>query len=287
VIECPAYQLVVLLLSYHTLIDSFQRSSIAMSKSSNSNSSQPMHPEEEGDVDTTQQRRSTASSPAKPPPTKTSSHTPLSDTPSSAKAAQPEAEAIQPEAETTQPEAEAKKSDKHYKYLPHSPVPADPIIGDVNEANELGNRLGTRKVTRSLNEAELGKVAHPVKAKGGVNPGKKSNAETNAKAKANAPEKKTAKPRGRPRNLTEPDPDTSTEDVSGITATTIHGDIVKLVKQSLQVAENVAEFMRDADEAEGNQMDVEVEKSVNDRAKKRKAKAKLAEGSVAKKAKVR
>jgi hypothetical protein len=240
-----------------------------------------MHPEEESNVDTTQQRRSTAPSPAKPLPTKSSSHTPLSDPPSSAKAAQPKAE-------ITQPEAEAKKSDKHYEYLAHSPVPADPIIGDVDKTNMLQGKLRTRQAPRSLKEAHLGKVAHAVKAEVGANAGKKKNAKT----KANPPEKKPAKARGRaPKTdpaLTEPNPDSDTEKVDGITATTIRGDIVKLVKQSLQVAGNVAEFMRDTNEAEeGEQMDIQVENLVNDRAKKRKAKAKAEGGSVAKRAKVR
>jgi hypothetical protein len=127
--------------------------------------------EEESDVETTQQRRSTAPSPIKPPPTKSSSHMPLSDPVSSAKA-------TQPKADITQPEAEAKKSDKHYEYFAHSPVPADPIIRDVDNTNMLQGKLRTRQATRSLKEAHLGKVAHAVKAKGGANAGKKTNAKT-------------------------------------------------------------------------------------------------------------
>jgi hypothetical protein len=210
-----------------------------------------MHPEEESNVDTTQQRRLTAPSPAKPPPTKSSSHTPLSDPPSSAKAAQPKAE-------ITQPEAEANKSDKHYGYLAHSPVPADPIIGDVDKTNMLQGQLRTRQAPRSCQGDTLGQGSTRSQGRGWS---ERRQEKKNAKTKANPPEKKSAKAPGRaPKTdpaLTEPNPDSDSEKVDGITATTIRGDIVKLVKQSLQVAGNVAEFMRDTNEAEeGEQMDI-------------------------------
>jgi hypothetical protein len=184
-----------------------------------------------------------------------------------------------------QTEAEIKESGKGWKYTDHSPVAADPIIGDIVKANVTPNGKRSRKPPKDVYQATPAPAPAP-KSKATATRSQKTaliiQPDSNSDDKQSVPVPKRG--RGRPRNVLpptiEPDADHEATQAGRMTASRIRGDIVELVSQSLQVAENVAEFMRGTDEVEeGEQMDADGEEAVRDRGRKRKAKAKEREGS--------
>jgi hypothetical protein len=86
------------------------------------------------------------------------------------------------------------------------------------------------------------------------------------------------KPRDRPGKAPRADPE-----AGGITASSIRGDIVGLVNQSMQVSENVAEYMRVTDKVEeSDQIDIDVDAALEQRRNKRQGNAKEKEGGAKK-----
>ncbi|KAF1839638.1 hypothetical protein BDW02DRAFT_575276 [Decorospora gaudefroyi] len=170
------------------------------------------------------------------------------------------------------------ESGKGWEYLDWSPVPANPIVGDVNPSSNVIKGKRNRKAS-NLNEVQLAKAARALKAQEDSKE-KEAQAPNHGNTNLNpcATDSKTLpapKKRGRPRkkrtasqphNSEQEDSDTDNE----FSPRHVRRQILYLVSHSLAVADTVAGYMKAVGE-DVSKLERDVDAVLTESGKKRKA----------------